>query len=117
MLTFIAAITAGFVVYNFMFSLSERMKVAFPVGSLQLESTFINSTCLTVYVRNFASVNIRIVEAYINDNLHSLKESVIVLPSTVGVIHLYSSYRSGETYSVKIIPSLGSPLIFNIKYE
>lgn len=117
MLTFITAITAGFFVYQFMSGLTEEMKTAFPAQSLQLESVHINSTCLTAYVRSFASVNIQIMEAYVNDKTCNLKESIIISSGTVGVVRLYGTYVNGETYTVKIIPSLGSSLVFNLKYD
>ncbi|MDI6904065.1 MAG: hypothetical protein QMD13_01025 [Candidatus Bathyarchaeia archaeon] len=117
MLTFITAITAGFFVYQFMSSLTEKVKTAFPAQSLQLEYVHINNTCLTVYVRSFASVNIQIMEAYINDSIRNLKENIIISPGTVDVVYLYGTYVNGETYTVKIISSLGFPLVFNLKYE
>jgi len=117
MLTFITAITAGFFVYNFISSLTERMKTAFPAQPLRCESVYINNACLTVYVRSYASVGVQIMEAYVNGNACDLAENVIISPGTIGVIHLYSTYRKGETYNVKITPSTGSPLLFDINYE
>lgn len=117
MLTFITAITAGFFVYQFIFSLTEKMKTAFPAQLLQLESVNFDNICLTVYVRSVASVNIQIMEAYVNGNACNLNENVIIPPGAVGVIHLYGTYRKGETYIVKIIPSVSSPLVFDTKYE
>lgn len=117
MLTFITAITAGFFVYQFMSSLTEKVKTAFPAQSLQLESVHINNTCLAVYVRSFASVNIQIMEAYVNDKVCNLKENIVISPGNVGVVYLYGTYVNGETYTVKIISSLGFPLVFNLKYD
>jgi len=109
-------ITAGFVVYQFASSFTERIKTAFPT-SLQLESVHINNTCMTVYVRSLASINIQITEAYVDDNLYDLTENVIISPGSMGIIHLYGAYSAGESYTVKIIPSLGSPIILNKKYS
>lgn len=117
MLTFITAITAGFFVYQFMFSLTEKMKTAFPTQSLQLESAGFNSTCLTVYARSLASVNVQIMEAYVNDKKCDLNENILISPGVVGVIHLYGIYINGETYIVRIVPSIGPPSDFHIKYE
>jgi len=117
LLTFITAITAGFLVYQFMFSLSEKMKTAFPTQPLHLESTYINNTCIIVYVRSFASVNVQITEAYVNGEICKLTEKIVILPNTMGIIHLYGVYVNGEVYTVKIVPSLGSPLIFDVKYD
>ena len=117
LLTFVTAVTAGFVVYHFMANLSEKMKSAFPAQTLELVSKSINNTCLTVYVRSFASVNVKVVEAYVNGEPCDLKESVVISSGEVGIIHLYHEYRKGETYTVRIVPSLGSSLIFSVKYE
>jgi len=117
MLTFITAITAGFFVYHFMSSLMGKVKTAFSAQSLQLESVHINDTCLTVYVRSFASESIQIMEAYVNDEMCNLEENIIISSGTVGVVHLYGTYVNGETYIVKIVSSLGSSLGFNIKYD
>ena len=117
LLSFITTITAGFVVYQFASSFTERMKTVFPAQSLQLESVYINNTCMTVYVRSLASVDIQITEAYVDDDPHDLRENVIISPGSVGIIHLYGAYSVGEAYSVKIIPSLGSPIVLNKKYD
>ncbi len=117
LLTFITVVTAGFFVYQFMFSLTEKMKTAFPTQPLQLESAHINNTCITVCVRSFASVNVRVTEAYVNGKTCSLTRDIVISPGSIGVIHLYGTYVNGETYTVKITPSFGSPLVFNIKYD
>jgi len=117
LLTFVTAITAGFLVYQFMFSLTERMKTTFPTQPLQLESIHINNTCITVNIRSSASVNVQITEAYVNGKACSLTETIVISPSSVGIISLYGTYVNGETYTVKITPSLGSPMVFNIKYD
>lgn len=117
LLTFITAVTAGFFVYQFMFSLTDKMKTAFPTQALQSESVNINGTCITVSVKNFASVNVQITEAYINDKKYRLTEKIVISPNTVGIIRLYGTYLKGEIYTVKITASLGSPLILDVKYE
>lgn len=117
LLTFATALTAGFFVYQFMFNLAESMKTAFPTRSLQLESVNINSTCITISVRNFASVNIQITNVYINGETYSLTDNIFISPSNIGVIHLHGTYMESETYTVKIASSLGSPLIIDVKYD
>ena len=117
LLTFLTAITAGFFVYQFMFSLTEKMKTSFPTQPLQLESMDINSTCIIICVRNFASVNVQITEVYVNDKAYSLTENIVISPSNVGVIRLYGTYVNGKTYTVKINPSLGSSLILDVKFD
>ena len=116
LLSFISTITAGFVVYQFASSFTERMKTVFPVQSSQLESVYINNTCMTIYFRSLASVDIQITEAYIDDNPYGLTEKIMISPGSVGIIHLYGAYSVGEAYTVKIIPSLGLPIILNKKY-
>ena len=116
LLSFMTTITAGFVVYQFASSFTERIKTAFPT-SLQLESVQINNTCMTVYVRSLASINIQITEAYVDDDPYDLTEDIVISPGSVGIIHLYGAYSVGEAYTVKIIPSLGSPIILNKKYS
>jgi len=117
LLTFVTAITAGFLVYQFMFSLTERMKTTFPTQPLLLESIHINNTCITVYIKSSASVNVQITEAYVNGKACSLTETIVISPGSMGIISLYGTYVDGETYTVKITPSLGSPMVFNIKYD
>jgi len=117
LLTFITAIIAGFFVYDFMSSLNEKMKTVFPVQPLQCESAYIDKNCLTVYVRSSASVNIQIIEAYVNGNACKIDESIIIPPGDVGLVQLYGAYIKGQTYTVKIVPSIGSFLTFDIKYE
>lgn len=81
LLTFVTAVTAGFFVYQFMFTLTEKMKTAFPTQSLQLEHLNINGTCITISARNFASVDVQITGVYINDKVYSLTENVFVPPT------------------------------------
>lgn len=116
LLTFMTAVTAGFLVYHFVSNLTERMKTAFPTQPLQLEDANVNETCITLYVRSFSSVNVRIVEAYVDNRPWDLAGNIEISPGTVGVIHLYGAYADGETYSVKLVPSFGSPSTFNVKY-
>jgi hypothetical protein len=116
-LTFVTAVTAGFFVYQFMFNLSEKMKAAFPTQSLQLEGVNINSTCVTISARNFASVNVEITGVYINGKAYSLTENIVISPDDVGTIHLHGTFVEGETYTVKITSSLGSPLVSDVKYD
>ena len=117
MLTFVTAVTAGFFVYQFMFNLSEKMKTAFPTQSLQLEGVNINSTCVTISARNFASVNVEITGVYINGKAYSLTENIVISPDDVGTIHLHGTFVEGETYTLKITSSLGSPLVSDVKYD
>lgn len=117
LLTFVTAVTAGFFVYQFMFTLTEKMKTAFPTQSLQLEHLNINSTCITISARNFASVDVQITGVYINDKVYSLTENVFVPPNGVGTVHLHGTYVEGETYTLKITSSLGSPLVSVVKYD
>ena len=56
-------------------------------------------------------------EAYVNGNACDLAENVVISPGTAGVIHLYGTYRKGETYNVEITPPTGFPLLFDINYE
>jgi len=116
-LTFVTAVTAGFFVYHFVFSLTEKMKTAFPTQSLQMESVNINSTCITISVRNFASVNVRITGIHIDGKVHNLTENIVIPPNDVGTIHLHGAFAEGETYTLKIAPSLGSPLVSYVKYD
>ena len=116
LLTFITAITAGFFVYQFMSSLTEQMKTAFPTQPLQTEFT-VSSTCITISVRNFASVNVQIIEAYINGEEHGLTEKPVISPGDLGTIHLHGTYVKGETYAIRITSSLSSPLILDVKYD
>lgn len=116
LLTFVTAITAGFFVYQFSSSLTEKMKTAFPSQPLQLETVTINNTCLTFWVRSYASVGVQVSEVYINDSKYDLKENIVVYSGTVGTVQLRGSYVRGETYKVKVVPSFGSPLVFTKKY-
>jgi hypothetical protein len=117
LLTFVTAVTAGFFVYQFMFTLTEKMKTAFPPQSLQLESVNINSTCITISVRNFASVDVQITGVYINSKAYGLTENVFVTSNGVGTIHLPGTYVEDETYTLEITSSLGSRLRYDIKYD
>jgi len=117
MLTFITAITAGFFIYQFMSDLTEKMKTAFPTQGLQVLPVSLNNTCITVSVENSASVNVLIIEVYVNGEKHNLAENNIIPPNDIVRIHLYGTYIKGETYTLKITPSLGSPLILDIKYD
>jgi len=93
------------------------MKTAFPTQSLQLERVNINSTCITLSDRNFSSVNVQITGVYINGKANSLTENVFVSSNGVGTIHLHGTYVEGETYTLKITSSLGSPLLYDVKYD
>jgi P pilus assembly chaperone PapD len=117
LLTFVTAVTAGFFVYQFMFTLTEKMKTAFPPQSLQLDPVNINNTCMTLSVRNFASVNVQITGVYINGKANSLTESVFVSPNSVRTIHLHGTYVEGETYTLKITSSLGPPIDSAVRYD
>lgn len=114
-LVFVTVVTAGFAFYQFAFNLTERMKTAFPVQTLQLESYSIDETYLTVRIRSFASANVQVTEVYVNEKICDLKNTISISPGEISVIKLYGIYVRGRTYTVKIFSGLGLPLVFNIE--
>lgn len=117
LLTFVTAITAGYFVYQFSTSMTEQMKTAFPSQPLQLETATINNTCLTFWVRSYASVDVQILEVYINGSRYTLGGNVVVSPGTIGTVYLPGSYIEKEAYTVKVVPSFGLPLTFTKNYQ
>jgi len=93
------------------------MKTAFPSQPLQLETVAVNSTCLTFWVRTYASVGVQITEVYVNGKKYDLTENIVVAPGTIGTVYVWGSYVKGETYNVNVVPSFGSPLVFAKKYD
>ena len=116
LLTFITAATAGFITYNFLSSFTAKVKTAFPTQMVELVSKSMNSTCITVKLRNVAHTSIWVMKIYVNGKEVESAGGFSINPDAVKTIHLHGEYSKNVTYDVKIVLSLGSPLTFNVKY-
>lgn len=116
-LVFATVLAAGFAFSQFTFNLTEKLKTTFPAQTLQVEFFGINKTCITVQIRNFASVDVQVTEVYVDGERCDLQEPVVVSPNEIGIVFLRGHYVNGRAYNVRMFSGLSFPLVFDVKYK
>lgn len=117
LLTFITAVTAGFLVYPHIMGLIDRMKNAFPAQPLTLEAVSINETCITLTVRNSGTLNLRIIRICVNDKIYGLAETIVISSGSIKTLQLTGNYVKGNIYKVKLECYPSYFVTFNVPYE
>lgn len=118
LLLVLVTLVAGFFFYNAVAgnignmqnTVKEQMEIVF------LRTFSINSTCITSFIGNTGMWAIRIVSAFINDQIANLLQNVEIGKDLVKPVYLLGTFSKGLTYSVKLISNFGSALTFDIPY-
>jgi len=118
LLLILVTLVAGFFFYNMVSgsigsmtkNVKEQMEILF------LKSVNINSTCIISFIGNSGMWGISIMNAYINDQIANLKQSVEIGKDSVEPVYILGTFTRGLTYSVKLVSNFGSPVTFNVPF-
>jgi len=118
LLLVLTTLVAGFFFYNMVSgsigtmtkNVQEQMKILF------LKSVNINSTCITSFIGNNGMWAISIMDAYVNDQIANLKQSVEIGKDSVEPVYILGTFSRGLTYAVKLVSNFGSPITFDVPF-
>jgi len=118
LLLVLITLVAGFFFYNMVSgsikvmtkNVKEQMEIIF------LKSVSINSTCITSFIGNNGMWAISIMNAYINDQIANLKQSVEIGKDSVEPVYILGTFSRGLTYTVKLVSNFGSPVTFDVQF-
>jgi len=119
LLLILTTLVAGFFFYNFVMGSMGSMTSNFQeqMELLFLKSVSINSTHITSYVGNKGMWAMSIMDAYINDQIGKLLQSVEIEKDSVKPVYILGSFTKGLTYAVKLVTNVGGSLKFNVEYK
>jgi len=118
LLLVLVTVVAGFFFYNVVAgsigsmqkNVNEQMEILF------LRTVSINSTCITSFIGNTGMWAIQIVNAFVNEQIVNLLQSVEIGKDAVKPVYIAGTFSSGLTYSVKLVSNFGSALTFDVTY-
>jgi len=118
LLLILITVVSGFFFYNAVAgnigsmtnTVQEQMEILF------LRTFRINSTCITSFIGNTGIWAIKIVSAFINDQIANLKQSVDIGKDAVKPVYILGTFGKGLTYVVKLVSNFGKALTFDITY-
>ena len=111
-------LVAGFFFYNNIMKSVGTMtnSVQTRMETLFLETFSTNATCITFFIGNSGMWAIRIVSAFINDQIANLFQNVEIGKNLVKPVYVFGTFSKGLTYGVKLISNFGGALTFDIPY-
>jgi len=118
LLLVLITLVAGFFFYNMVSgsigtmtkNVQEQMEILF------LRSVSINGTCITSFIGNNGMWAISIMNAYINDQIANLQQSVEIGKDSVEPVYILGTFSRGLTYAVKLVSNFGSPITFDVSF-
>lgn len=118
LLLVIVTIAAGVLFYNnIMGSVSSMTtNINTQMSLLLLESSSVNATHITAFLRNTGQFSVEILNAYINDEIAILSQTVKIAASSLATTYIKGVYTKGATYSVKLAGMFGALITFQAKF-
>jgi len=118
LLLVIVTLAAGVLFYNTIMGSVISMTNSFntQLSRLMLESSNINGTHITAFIRNNTPYSVEILNAYVDSQIALLVQTVKIASSALGVTQIKGDYSTGETYSVKLAGMYGTLITFQISY-
>ena len=118
LLLVLITLVAGFFFYNMVSgsigtmtkNVKEQMEILF------LKSVTINSTCITSFIGNNGMWAINIMNAYVNDQIANLQQSVQIGKDSVEPVYILGTFSKGLTYAVKLVSNFGTPITFDVSF-
>ncbi len=118
LLLVIVTVAAGLLFYNTVMgsvtSMTDNLNTQ--MSLLLLEGIKINTTCITVFLRNTAQFSVDIVNAYVNNEIAILNQALKLAASALGTAYITGTFTVGSTYSVKLATIFGVATTFDVKY-
>jgi len=118
LLLILVIFVAGFFFYNnitawvgvMQNSVQEQMETLF------LRSFSMNNTCITSFIGNNGILSASIMNAYINDQIADLKQSVEIEKGSVEPVYVLGTFSKGSAYAVELVCNLGGSVQFDVTY-
>jgi len=83
---------------------------------LMLDTTRINATHITAFIRNTGQYVVEILNAYVNSQIALLSQTVKIAAASLGITYIKGDYAKGTTYSVKLAGMFGTLITFQVTY-
>jgi len=118
LLLVIVTLAAGVLFYNTIMGSVTSMTNSFntQMNRLMLETSNINATHITAFIRNNSQYSVEILNAYVDSQIALLVQTVKIAASALGITQIKGDYSEGETYSVKLAGMYGTLITFQIRY-
>jgi len=118
LLLIVITLVAGIFFYNTVvgnvFSMTNNFNTQ--MSLLMLESTYVNATHITAFIRNTGQYTVEILNAYVNSQIALLSQSVKISASSLGITYIKGDYTKGATYSVKLAGMFGTLITFQVTF-
>ena len=101
LLTFITAVSAGFLVYPWVMSFFNKINITFPQNYLYVKETQIDSSHLKLVLENSGQVPIEVFSVKVNNN-PAKDVDLELLPGRSANLTIEGVYSKGNTYLVQI---------------
>jgi len=118
LLLVIVTLVAGVLFYNTIIGSVSSMTKNFntQMSLLLLESSNINATHITAFIRNNSQYTVEILNAYVNSEIAFLVQTVKIAASSLGTTYVKGDYSKGATYSVKLAGMFGTLISFQVTF-
>jgi len=118
LLLVIVTLVAGVLLYNIIMGSVSSMTNNFntQMSLLLLESSSMNATHITAFIRNTGQYTVEILNAYVNSQIALLAQSVKIAASSLGITYIKGDYTKGTTYSVKLAGMFGTLITFQVTF-
>lgn len=118
LLLVVVTLVAGILFYNTIIGSVHSMTNNFntQMALILLESSSINATHITAFIRNTSQYTVEILNAYVNSEIAVLAQAVKIAASSLGIAYIKSDYTRGSTYSVKLAGMFGTLITFQVAY-
>jgi len=116
LLLIVITLVAGIFFYNTVvgnvFSMTNNFNTQ--MSLLMLESTYVNATHITAFIRNTGQYVVEVLNAYVNSQIAVLVQTVKVAAASLGIAYIKGDYFKGTTYSVKLAGMFGTLITFQV---
>jgi len=118
LLLVIVTLVAGVLFYNTIMGSVSSMTNNFntQMSLMFLESSNINATCITAFIRNTSQYTVEILNAYVNSEIAFLVQTVKIAASSLGTTYIKGDYSKGATYSVRLAGMFGTLISFQVTF-
>jgi predicted PurR-regulated permease PerM len=118
LLLVIVTLVAGVLFFNTIMGSVNSMTNNFntQMSLLLVESTNINATHITAFLRNTGQFSVEIQNAYVNDEIAMLSQTVKIGATSLGTAYIQGFFSAGSSYAVKLASIFGTLITFNVNY-
>jgi hypothetical protein len=118
LLLVIVTLVAGVLFYNTIIGSVSSMTNNFntQMSLIMLESSNINATTITAFIRNTGKYSVEILNAYVNSEIAILVQTVKIAASSLGITYVKGDFTKGATYSVRLASMFGTLITFQVTF-